>query len=307
MPRGPTGVPGGNVRRVRARTRALTPSSRALVALRRIGLGLLGRGRFARPLGAQVRDTIGRRYRRDGSASADRRVADAVRPRADSLLRDSLAKIATLDQRAQAIRARRHDQVAARARRACRSISRSDGGCTGPRDSLFATGALTVADLLERVAGRVDVSTAGGSRAPAVGSYLGDVRRVRVFYDGFEIDPLDPRERRRARPDADQPLVGAKSVTIEQAAGRGPRLYAQLARATHDAVTRTDVCTGDQNDEPLSRLLRRAAAATAARFSSARSSTARRRRRALGGEQRPARHRGARRLGEAERGASMGS
>jgi hypothetical protein len=61
-----------------------------------------------------------------------------------------------------------------------------------PRDSLFATGALTVADLLERVAG-VSTYRGGWLPPPQVGSYLGDVRRVRVFYDGFEEVSIDPR------------------------------------------------------------------------------------------------------------------
>ena len=100
------------------------------------------------------------------------------------------------------------------------------------RDSIFATGAVTLADLLTRVPG-VTVYHAGWIGAPAVATYLGDFRQVRVFFDGVEIPVLDPRARRRPRPDADQHL-GRRGNRHRAGAAGDSRLYPNLARA-HDA------------------------------------------------------------------------
>jgi hypothetical protein len=113
------------------------------------------------------------------------------------------------------------------------------------RDSLFATGALTVADLLERVAG-VSTFRSGWLSAPQVASYFGDVRRVRVFYDGFEMASLDPRT--GGILDLTQiNLWSIEDATIEQMADE-VRVYLRSwrVRNTH-TQTRTDVSTGDQS------------------------------------------------------------
>jgi hypothetical protein len=113
-----------------------------------------------------------------------------------------------------------------------------------PRDSLFATGALTVADLLERVTG-LSTYRGGWLPPPQVGSYLGDVRRVRVFYDGLELKSIDPRT--GGVLDLTQiNLWSAEDATIEQTADE-IRVYLRSwrVRNTH-TETRTDVSTGDQ-------------------------------------------------------------
>ena len=100
---------------------------------------------------------------------------------------------------------------------------------------------------------------------------------IRVFFDGFEMPVLDPRTRRRARSDAGQHLVARGSRHRAGAAG-GARLHSHLARALDDAVTRTDVSTGDQQTNLYRGFFGRRYDGGGA-CSSEHSSTARRRRR----------------------------
>ena len=188
--------------------------------------------------GAQVRDTLPKK--RDTTV-----VLRAAQP--DSMLRDSLAKKAALDSArlARLDSIQRADTVESPIAHSERPV---DIGIARrlhwDRDSLFATGAITLADLLERVPGLTGLH-AGWIAAPAVGAYLGDTRRVRVFYDGFEHLPLDPRV--GGVIDLTQiNLWSAEDVTIEQ----GPeevRVYLRSWRVTKTIPeTRTDVSTGDQ-------------------------------------------------------------
>jgi hypothetical protein len=158
-----------------------------------------------------------------GTASAQR--PDSTRARADSAraraLRDSLRTAGdTLRTRADSLRARR-DSIAADSAKAdslmredLRNIAAAkkradtvktptptsempvltdlDEGLRWDRASLFASGALTLADLLERVP-ELTILRAGWLGAPQVAAFAGDFTRVRVFSDGVELDPLDPR------------------------------------------------------------------------------------------------------------------
>lgn len=132
------------------------------------GLGLMMAGAVLHgSLAAQVRDTIPRR-------PDSTKIAIPVPAGADSLLRDSLAKIAARDSARRAFE--RGDTIKSPIARAEQPI---DLGIARRlhwnRDSLFATGALTVADLLERIPGMTTLH-GGWISAPAVGSYLGDTR-----------------------------------------------------------------------------------------------------------------------------------
>jgi hypothetical protein len=113
------------------------------------------------------------------------------------------------------------------------------------RAALFATGALTITDLLGRVPGLTELTT-GWLGAPASVAMLGDVRRVRLFLDGVELDPLDPRQ--RGAPAAnDMPLATLEELRIERAADE-VRVYARTWRVDRTTpFTRADVATGDQN------------------------------------------------------------
>jgi hypothetical protein len=224
----------------------------------RTGLGLLLAGAVLHaPLHAQRdtiprarRDSIARRdsLRRDSLARATR--GDTIKkkrdttltvrvPRAaDSLLADTLAKRDSLHPP-------KPDTIKAAT---AHSELPPDVGLGRklyfPRDSLFATGAVTVADLLARVPG-LTIFSAGWIAAPAAAAYMGDFQRVRVFYDGFEFRPLDPRTHGVLDLTTIN-LWSADDVLVEVMADE-VRVYIRSWRVRGTTpVTRTDVSTGDQ-------------------------------------------------------------
>jgi hypothetical protein len=112
------------------------------------------------------------------------------------------------------------------------------------RDSLMATGAITLADLLERVPG-VTLFRAGWIAAPAAAAYLGDFQRVRVFYDGLEMRALDPRA--RGVLDLTQINIWTCDDALIEVAAEEVRVYLRSWRVRGTTpVTETDVSTGDQ-------------------------------------------------------------
>lgn len=112
------------------------------------------------------------------------------------------------------------------------------------REDMFATGALTLNDLLDRVA-IVSTMSTGYVAAPSVATVAGDVRRVRIFIDGLEYDALDPRAANFV--DLTQvPIWMMEEVVIERAAS-GATVHLRTWRADRtDDYTRTDIATGDQ-------------------------------------------------------------
>ncbi|MBA3557772.1 MAG: hypothetical protein H0W30_04145 [Gemmatimonadaceae bacterium] len=113
------------------------------------------------------------------------------------------------------------------------------------REELFATGALTLGELLDRVPGAVGFRS-GWLGAPAHTAYIGDLSRVRVFYDGVEIVPLDTRTGGLLD------LTEVQIWTLEElAVERGAdelRIYARSWRVQRTTSnTRTDVATGDED------------------------------------------------------------
>ncbi|MBC7791843.1 MAG: hypothetical protein H7Z74_18000 [Anaerolineae bacterium] len=113
------------------------------------------------------------------------------------------------------------------------------------RDELFATGALTLGELLDRIPGTVGFRS-GWLGAPAHTAYIGDLSRVRVFYDGIEILPLD------VRTGGLLDLTEVQIWTLEELAiERGAdelRVYARSWRVQRTTTnTRTDVATGDED------------------------------------------------------------
>ena len=115
------------------------------------------------------------------------------------------------------------------------------------RDSILATGAITMADLLERVPGlsTLRVTWLG---LPAFAAYLGDVTRVRVFLDGLELDPAEPRS--GATLDVTRiPIYLLDELRVERTASE-VRIHArtwQVTRTTPES--RVDVATGDQDTD----------------------------------------------------------
>lgn len=116
--------------------------------------------------------------------------ADTLKARADSIASDSLERES---RRILEEQRRRADTVKAptAAAEMPRLTDLGDSYRWG-RDDLAATGALTLGDLLERVPG-LTVFRSGWVGSPQVGAMLGDLHKVRVFYDGIELDALDPR------------------------------------------------------------------------------------------------------------------
>jgi hypothetical protein len=223
--------------------------------------------------GAQVpsRDTL--RTRRDSLR------ADSLRARGDSLRRgpDSISIAVPLpadSARADSARARqRADSIRADrlARRAADSIKTPLAIAEVPpdveiasryrwnREQLFSSGALTLGELLGRVPG-VTAFTSGWIATPHTNTYLGDFGRVRVFYDGVEIDPLDvsmgarqpcPEEgfcspRSGAMLDLSSiPIWTVEEIVVERAAEE-LRVHLRSWRVDRTTPsTRVDVATGD--------------------------------------------------------------
>jgi hypothetical protein len=113
------------------------------------------------------------------------------------------------------------------------------------RAAMFATGALTLSDLLGRVPGLTEYTT-GWIGAPTVVASQGDLRRIRVFLDGIELDPLDRRSQGTA-PVNDLPLHALEELRIERGADE-VRVYARSWRVDRTTpYSRADIATGDQN------------------------------------------------------------
>lgn len=113
------------------------------------------------------------------------------------------------------------------------------------RAEIFAAGALTLADLLERVPG-VTTFRSGWIASPQFATTFGSAARVRVFLDGLEVNALDPRSR-GVLDLGEVPLWAMEDVSIERGADE-TRVYLRTWRVDRTtANTRTDVVTGDQS------------------------------------------------------------
>lgn len=113
------------------------------------------------------------------------------------------------------------------------------------RDAIFAGGAVTLPDLLAEVPG-VTVLTAGFIAAPTATSWYGESGRVRIFYDGIELDDLDSRTG-GVQDLGTIPLWALEEVAVERAAGElRVHLRSWRVRLT-TPETRTDILTGSEN------------------------------------------------------------
>ena len=111
-------------------------------------------------------------------------------------------------------------------------------------DSLYVNGALTLADLLERIPG-VTTFRARFYTAPMVGSVLGDPGRIRLFVDGVETEPFDPRS--GGVYDLSLfPVATLEEVVVERAADE-LRLHLRTWRPATvvQGQSRLDILTGD--------------------------------------------------------------
>lgn len=111
-------------------------------------------------------------------------------------------------------------------------------------DSLFVNGALTVADLLERVPG-LTIFRTRFYVAPMVAAMGGDVGRVRLFADGVELESFDPRS--GGIPDLSIYPVGSLEELVVERAADEVRVHMRTWRAPNvlRASSRLDLLTGD--------------------------------------------------------------
>ena len=152
---------------------------------------------------------------------------------------DSLAKVDTDTLK------QRHDTIKAPLAAAeAPVLADPNGSRVWSRKDVFSTGALTVQDLLDRIPG-VTGLRGGWISHPMVASYLGDPRRVRVFFDGLELQELDPRMGRIW--DLTQiPLWALDDIYIERGVTE-LRIHLRSWRVERTTpFSRTDVYTGDQ-------------------------------------------------------------
>lgn len=183
---------------------------------------------------------------RDSARARPDTIRDPIPPRPDSIRVDSSSGKPTPGGRVPGDSLPPRDTIKAPLAQA--ELPRDPSGGIGAayrwtRAELFATGALNLADLLDRVPG-VTGMRAGWVAAPMVAGYHGDVARVRVFYDGVELDPIDARTGGIVDLQTVQ-LWSVEEVALERAAGE-LRVHLRSWRVDRTtASTRTDISTGD--------------------------------------------------------------
>jgi hypothetical protein len=184
------------------------------------------------------RDSV--RVRRDSTRRDSASIVIPARPTADSTLRDTLAKRDSLHPRAVP-----RDSIKAPFTRAPMPVPIEIGqSLVYDRAALFASGAVTLQDLLDRIP-EITGLRAGWISSPMVSSFMGDIRRVRVYFDGVEYDEVDPRT--GGILDLTQvQLWTFEELRIERGATE-VRVYTRTWRVDRTTpYTRTDISTGDQ-------------------------------------------------------------
>ena len=112
------------------------------------------------------------------------------------------------------------------------------------RTQLFATGALTLVDLLDRIPGAATFRS-GWLATPTTAAYNNGFDRVRVFYDGVEIDNLDNKTGGVLDLSSIQ-LWTLEHLSIERSASE-LRIYMRSWRVDNtDPYTRADIATGNE-------------------------------------------------------------
>jgi hypothetical protein len=113
------------------------------------------------------------------------------------------------------------------------------------RDELFVAGGLTLLELLERIPGAT-AFPAGWFASPSHVTWLGGAGRLRIFYDGVELEPFD--ERTGGFLDlAEIQLWTLEEVLVERGADE-LRVFLRSWRVNRTTTaSRTDVFTGDQD------------------------------------------------------------
>ena len=163
---------------------------------------------------------------------------------ADSVRRDSIARAEAERLRVERLRALAADTIKAPLARADVPTVRAIGEpYAWDRNRLYATGALTLGELIDRLPG-VTSFRAGWISAPELAALNGRFGRVRIFLDGVEFDPLSSR----LNGQHDLSLIDLwqlEDATIEPGADE-VRVHLRTWRVQSTTpVTRIDIHTGD--------------------------------------------------------------
>jgi hypothetical protein len=158
--------------------------------------------------------------------------------------RDSIARVEAERLRRERLRALAADTIKAPLARAEVPQALAIGDpYTWDRNRLYATGALTAGELIDRIPG-VTSFRAGWISAPEMAALNGRFGRVRFFLDGIELDPLNSR----LRGQHDLSLIDLwhlEDATIETGAEE-VRVHLRSWRVNNTTpVTRIDIHTGD--------------------------------------------------------------
>jgi len=203
-----------------------------------VGLGLVVGAVLHENASAQA-DTA--RARRDTSRARRDTIVVPARPTADSILRDSLAKRDSLHPP----RPQPRDSIKASFAHAPAPVPLEIGQTLiYDQAALSASGAVTLQDLLDRIPGVTGLRS-GWIAAPMVPAYMGDIKRIRVFFDGVEFDSLDPRTGQTLDL-TEFPLWTLEELRIERGATE-IRVYSRTWRVVRTTpYSRVDISTGDQ-------------------------------------------------------------
>lgn len=203
-----------------------------------VGLGLLV-GAVSHETARAQADTA--RARRDTSRAKRDTIVIPARATGDSTLRDSLAKRDSLHPPHPQPR----DSIKAAFAHAPMPVPLEIGQTLiYDRAALFASGAATLQDLLDRIPGVTGLRS-GWIADPMMPAYMGDIKRIRVFFDGVEFDSLDPRTG-QILDLTEFPLWTLEELRIERGATE-VRVYTRTWRVDRTTpYSRVDISTGDQ-------------------------------------------------------------
>ncbi len=112
------------------------------------------------------------------------------------------------------------------------------------RNEIFATGAITLTDLLERIPG-ISILRSGGMLSPQMPRVMGGLGRVKIYLDGVELDNLDRRS--ESLDLAWIPLWSLEEVSVDRSAGETRVNLRSQSSVSTTPFTRTDVFTGDED------------------------------------------------------------
>ncbi len=113
------------------------------------------------------------------------------------------------------------------------------------REEMFASGALTVADLIDRMPGAIGFRS-GWLASQKFAAVNGDLNRIRIYYDGIEMDNLDPRNGALLDLTTIE-LWSLEHVLIERFANELKVHLRSWRVEKTEPNTRTDIFTGDED------------------------------------------------------------